>query len=59
VIEVFARLPATLAPDAEHGRHVMTQAYCERRHFPVPSAGSMPALISLDPITAINAPSAR
>jgi hypothetical protein len=25
-----------LAPDAEQGRHVMTQAYCERCDFPVP-----------------------
>ena len=46
--------------ELEHGRHVMTQAYCERRDFPVPTrwlyAGTM---ISLDPITAINPPSAR
>ena len=59
VIEMFARLRATLAPGTEHGRHVMTQAYCERRDFPVPTrwlyAGTV---ISLDPITAINAPSA-
>jgi hypothetical protein len=38
----------------------MTQAYCKRRDFPVPTrwlyAGTV---ISLDPITAINAPSAR
>ena len=25
-----------MAPDAKHGRHVMTQAYCERCDFPVP-----------------------
>jgi len=25
-----------VAPDVEQGRHVMTQAYCERRDFPVP-----------------------
>ena len=37
VIEMFARLRATLAPGTEHGRHVMTQAYCERRDFPVPT----------------------
>ena len=58
--DVRARLRAKLAPDAEHGRHVMTQAYCKRRDFPVPTrwlyAGTV---ISLDPITAINAPSAR
>jgi hypothetical protein len=34
---VRARLRAKLAPDVEHGRHVMTQAYCERRDFPVPT----------------------
>ena len=34
---VRARLRAKLAPDAEHGRHVMTEAYCERRDFPVPT----------------------
>jgi len=33
---VRARLRAKLAPDAEQGRHVMTQAYCESRDFPVP-----------------------
>src|SRR6516164_5283984 len=31
-----ARLRAKVAPNAEHGRHVMTQAYCEHRDFPVP-----------------------
>ena len=31
---VRARLRAKLAPDAEHGRHVMTQAYCELATFP-------------------------
>ena len=25
-----------MVPNAEHGRHVMTQAYCEHRDFPVP-----------------------
>jgi len=39
---------------------VMTQAHCERRDFPIPArwlyAGTV---ISLDPIAAINAPSAR
>src|ERR1700756_3709446 len=34
---VRARLRAKLAPDVEQGRHVMTQAYCERRDFPVPT----------------------
>jgi hypothetical protein len=52
--DVRARLRANLAPDAEHGRHVMTQAYFARRDFPVPTrwlyAGTV---ISLDPITAI------
>jgi len=55
-----ARLRAKLAPDAEHARNVMTQAHCERRDFPIPArwlyAGTV---ISLDPIAAINAPSAR
>ena len=31
----------------------MTQAYCELATFPFPRAGSIPAVISLDPITAI------
>ena len=31
-----ARLRAKVVPNAEHGRHVMTQAYCEHRDFPVP-----------------------
>src|SRR6516225_10705546 len=34
---VRARLRAKLAPEAERGRHVVTQAYCERRDFPVPT----------------------
>src|SRR6516164_8770705 len=34
---VRARLRATLAPDAEHGRHVMTRAYGEPRDFPIPT----------------------
>src|SRR5215813_5446640 len=57
---VRARLRAKLAPDAEHGRHVMTQAYCEPRDFPVPTRWLYAGCdLSLDPITAINAPSAR
>ena len=56
---VRARLQAKLAPDAEHGRHVMTQASCERHDFPIPTRWLYTGVISLDPITAINAPSAR
>jgi hypothetical protein len=60
VIEVFARGCQPRWRPMPSGRHVMTQAYSKRRDFPVSMrwlyAGSD---LSLDPITAINAPSAR
>jgi hypothetical protein len=56
---VCARLRAEVASGAEQDRHVMSQTSGQPRSFPVPirwlHAGSDP----LDPITAINAVSAR
>jgi hypothetical protein len=37
----------------------MTQAHCDRRDFPVLTRCLCAGVISLDPITAINAPRAR
>ena len=56
---VRVRLRAEVAADAKQDRHVMSQPPASVAAFPFRCAGAVPAPISLDPITSINAPSGR